>query len=125
MSRQWDGSDILLLVFGFIGAIGFGATAPAFCVIFGEMLDDMGMSASSDNGIENLKWQAKVLVIIGVYAWIVAFFMVSFYALFGERITFKTRIAYFSACLNKDSAYYDEQNPNEMASKIAKECATI
>ena len=72
-----------------------------------------------------MKKQAEILVYIGFYAWGIAFFMVSFYAMFGENITFKTRLAYFKSCIEKDSAFYDENNPTEMASKIAKECTAI
>ena len=35
------------------------------------------------------------------------------------------KIEYFKAALAKDAAYYDEQNPNEMASKINKEAAAV
>jgi ABC-type multidrug transport system fused ATPase/permease subunit len=34
-------------------------------------------------------------------------------------------MAYFKAVLEKDSEWFDEHNPTEMASKIAKECVTI
>lgn len=34
-------------------------------------------------------------------------------------------MAYFSAVLEKDAEWFDEHNPTEMASKIAKECVTI
>ena len=35
------------------------------------------------------------------------------------------KIEYFKAALAKDAAFYDEQNPNEMASKINKEAAAV
>ena len=35
------------------------------------------------------------------------------------------KIAYFEAALQKDADFYDVQNPNEMASKIAKEVAAV
>jgi len=36
-------------------------------------------------------------------------------------VAFKTKIKYFAACLEKDAAFYDVQNPNEMVSKITTE----
>jgi len=45
--------------------------------------------------------------------------------MFSERLAFHVRVNYFKACLEKDGAYFDEHNPNEMASKIAKECGAI
>ena len=32
---------------------------------------------------------------------------------------------YFRKCLEKDATFYDENNPNEMAAKIAKEISAI
>ena len=46
-------------------------------------------------------------------------------ALFSESISFKTRINYFQACLEKDADFYDLHNPTEMASKISKEVSAI
>jgi hypothetical protein len=46
-------------------------------------------------------------------------------ALFSESISFKIKLEYFKKCLEKDAAFYDVQNPTEMASKISKECSSI
>ena len=46
-------------------------------------------------------------------------------ALFAERIGFKLKLHYFKCCLEKDAAYYDEHNPTEMASRIAKEVSAM
>lgn len=46
-------------------------------------------------------------------------------SLFSESISFKIKVDYFKKCLEKDAAYYDIQNPAEMASKITKECSSI
>jgi ATP-binding cassette subfamily B (MDR/TAP) protein 1 len=46
-------------------------------------------------------------------------------AVFAEKISMKLKIQYFSKCIEKDAAYYDEKNPTEMASRISKECSAI
>jgi len=35
------------------------------------------------------------------------------------------KVAYFDQALRKDADFYDTQNPNEMASKIAKEVSAV
>ena len=42
-----------------------------------------------------------------------------------SNVAYKTRIAYFAACLERDATFYDEHSPSEMPSKIAKECSAI
>jgi hypothetical protein len=46
-------------------------------------------------------------------------------AVFAENIAFKIRIEYFKSCLEKDAAFYDDNNPTEMSSKISKEVSAI
>jgi len=62
---------------------------------------------------------------IGLGVWAVTFFQMSFLSMFAERIAFRTKIVYYKACLEKDAAWYDAHNPNEMASKISKEIGAI
>lgn len=50
---------------------------------------------------------------------------VACFMVFAESITYKFKVEYFQKSLSKDAAFYDEQNPNEMASKINKEAAAL
>lgn len=59
------------------------------------------------------------------FVWVSSAIQVSFMALFAERIAFKVKNHYFEKCLEKDADWYDKNNPNEMASRISKECAAI
>ncbi len=62
-------------------------------------------------------WQ----IIIAGLVFVVATLMVALFSSFSVSIAFKTKVAYFKACLDKDAAFYDIQNPQEMAAKISKE----
>jgi hypothetical protein len=44
---------------------------------------------------------------------------------FAENLSFKTKVDYFRACLDKDGEYYDENSPTEMPAKITKETEAI
>ena len=44
-------------------------------------------------------------------------------AIFAEKVAFRVKKDYFRACLDKDANFYDQNNPNEMSSRIAKEAS--
>ena len=62
---------------------------------------------------------------MGAVAMILSWWQISFLSVFAENIGHKIRVAYFKSVLEKDAAWFDENNPSEMASKISKECQTI
>jgi hypothetical protein len=48
------------------------------------------------------------------------------FTFFSENVVYRIKLKYFKEALEKDSAFYDkEEDPTEMGSKIAKECASI
>lgn len=75
--------------------------------------------------MSSVKDQALFMVYVGVFAFLMASSMNVFTALFSENIAFKTKIRYFTTCLEKDAAFYDENVPTTMASRISKECSAI
>jgi len=46
-------------------------------------------------------------------------------SIFAENVQFKIKVKYFETVLEKDAEWFDQNNPTEMASKIAKEVVTI
>ena len=44
---------------------------------------------------------------------------------YGRGLTVLGNMGGFREALNKDAAFYDEQNPNEMTSKINKEAGAV
>jgi len=65
------------------------------------------------------------MMYIGVGVWAVTFMQFAAMSMFSERLAFRTKIQYFERLLEKDSTWFDENNPNEMASKISKEISAI
>lgn len=49
--------DLLLFFLGTISSMVFGAALPSFCLIFGEMMDNLGASTSNNN-FDSLKTSA-------------------------------------------------------------------
>ena len=117
-------SDELLLMNGLFWSFLFGGSFPTMVVIFGQMVDDLG-GISIGNGENPMKKNA----IIMIYVALLTFFTSSMYivclGIFSESVAHKLKIKYFNKALQKDAAFYDEQNPTEMASKINKEASAV
>lgn len=94
VSRYASTSDLTLFYIGTTCSIGFGAALPAFCLLFGEMID--GVAASNDtSGFEGLKTQAAYMLYIGAGVMFIAFAQVSLMAVFAENIAYKIKKEYF------------------------------
>jgi len=65
------------------------------------------------------------MTLVGTVTAVGMFFKYTLFSIFAENIAYKLKLKYFRAALEKDSAYYDLQNQNEMASKISKECSAV
>lgn len=64
-------------------------------------------------------------ILVGTVTALGMFFKYTLFSIFAENISHKLKLKYFRAALEKDSAYYDLQNQNEMSSKISKECSAV
>lgn len=128
--RYMDSLDQAKFISGLTASVLFGGSLPAFCLLFGDMIDGVGETGvnpdpNDTSGFDGLQTQAKWMIIIGLGVWCFSWFQVTMLALFSESISFKIKMDYFKKCLEKDAAFYDVQNPAEMASKISKECSCI
>jgi len=68
---------------------------------------------------------SKWMVVGALGAWFVTFVRITSFNVFAKNVAHQTRVAYFTACLEKDAAYYDEHPPTEMASKISQEMSSL
>jgi len=98
----------------------FGATTVLGVALFGVAMDEIG--GSFTDGLRNV---AILLLYMGGVTWIFAWLQTSAWMIVATNVAYKTRIAYFAKCLERDAAFYDENIPSEMPSKIAKECSAI
>ena len=47
------------------------------------------------------------MIYVGLAVMVLAFFMVTFLAIFAENVSFKIKLAYFRATIEKDSKWFD------------------
>jgi hypothetical protein len=78
IGRFMDGSDKLKMILGMIGSFMFGAALPAFCLLFGGMIDGVGGtgsdSATDTSGYDALQKQAIWMLCIGFGVFIFSWF---------------------------------------------------
>ena len=124
MTRFADGCDKVLMFICFFWSFLFGAAMPGFCLVFGGLVDDLG-SQQPGTGNNPMQENTVFMVYVAVLAFVASAIYISSFSVFSESVSYKLKIEYFRAALSKDAAFYDEQNPNEMASKINKEAQAV
>ena len=65
------------------------------------------------------------MMVVGVVAAIFRTIQNAGLEIFAYNVSHKIRMAYFKAVLEKDSAWFDQNNPNELGTKILKESTLI
>ena len=81
----WTGfGDKMLAIIGLWSSIVVGAATPAFCIVFGDMIDGVGQT----QGLDALREQGIIMVIVGVIVWLMCLGMVGASEIFSERLGF-------------------------------------
>ena len=65
------------------------------------------------------------MIVIGFIAGFFKWVQTAGLEIFAFSISHKIKMEYFRAVMGKDSTWFDSNNPNEIATKIVKECAMI
>ena len=139
--RSTDSHDKCMFYFGIFFSSLFGAALPASFIIFAGLIKDLGGGSSgldekailktfSDpdiakkgrmSSINSMRFNATLQCYLAIAVMLFAGLQQFFFLTFAENLAFKTKIAYFAATLAKDAAYFDENSPTELPSKITKE----
>jgi hypothetical protein len=65
------------------------------------------------------------MIIVGAIAGFFRFIQSAGLEIFALNVAHKIKMKYFKAIMGKDSAWFDANNPNELATKIIKESEMI
>ena len=65
------------------------------------------------------------MLIVGFITGFGQFLRMGLFNIFADNISYNMKMSYFRAALEKDAAYYDLHNQNEVATKISKECSAV
>jgi hypothetical protein len=70
---------------GFFWSFLFGASMPGFCIIFGELVDDMG-SMNPGEGKNPMKDNFLMMIYIAIWAFVSSAIYISGFAIFSESV---------------------------------------
>lgn len=132
-------AELLLLLVGIIGTMGHGLSQPLLCLLFGNLIDEMGGGSSDaqfqptqamiDAGMEKMQKNMGTLcgkmALIGVGAIVSATLQGFCFKTFAEFQVRKMRVLYFEALLFKDIAWYDKNSVAAIPGNFADDMEKI
>jgi ATP-binding cassette, subfamily B (MDR/TAP), member 1 len=95
-------ADILdygLMALGTIGALGTGAALPVFCILFGQILDNLNKGGALQDAVDRI---VILFIILACGNLVVSFVQVVGWSISGERQAQKFRTKYVRAVLSQE-----------------------
>ena len=135
-------NEKILYYFAVFMSILTGVAGVGFSFVFGSMIDNVGQSPdlseeelrkiakaqiqkAQDEAWDNMRSSAARMLYVGAYTFVTWLVMVYGLNYVAAKVSYRIKIEYFKKCLEKDAAFYDLNNPMEMAAKISKESSII
>ncbi|KAB1228138.1 ABC transporter B family member 11 [Morella rubra] len=120
-----DSTDILLMIFGTLGAVGNGISMPLMTILFGELIDSFGNNQSDHEVVHVVSKVALKFVYLGLgAAWQHSF--VACWMVTGERQAARIRGLYLKTILRQDVAFFDkETNTGEVVGRMSGDTVLI
>ncbi|EXB47719.1 ABC transporter B family member 15 [Morus notabilis] len=105
-----DGVDLILMVFGFLGALGDGFSTPLVLLITSRLMNNIG-GASSDSAqdvfLKNINKNAVALLYLACGSFVACFLEGYCWTRTGERQAARMRARYLKAVLRQEVGYFD------------------
>lgn len=117
--------DALCMIVGFIGSGAVGAAQPCMMVLFGDLMDVMGLQVAGDNMKDSFNDIALKMVLLGAICFVCAWIGEAGWKVSGLRQSAMWRKTYLTAILRQDVSWFDTNNPGELSSKIAESTQLI
>lgn len=95
--------DYGLMAIGTLGALGTGASLPAFCILFGQALDKLNEGGNIQTAVNTV---VILFIIVACGNIVVSFVQVVGWTISGERQTQKIRTKYVRAILSQEIGWY-------------------
>ncbi|KAE8008382.1 hypothetical protein FH972_004901 [Carpinus fangiana] len=121
-----DSTDILLMIFGTIGAIGNGVCMPLMTVFFGDLINSFGQNQTNNAVVDVVSKVALKFVYLGLGVAVAAFLQVACWMVTGERQAARIRGLYLKTILRQDVAFFDlETNTGEVVGRMSGDTVLI
>jgi len=121
--RYASAGEMILFSITVVAILVYGSAQPMFSVLFGASSDTVNSAGHQE---KQTTWKRPVQMIgIGFVAGFFKWVQTAGLEIFAFTISHKIKMQYFKAVMGKDSTWFDANNPNEIATKIVKECNMI
>ncbi|KAL8114655.1 hypothetical protein AgCh_021498 [Apium graveolens] len=108
-----DTLDLLLMILGFLGAVGDGLSTPAMLFVTSKLMNNVGGTISSlpsdHDFTNNINQNALALCYLACAQWVASFLEGYCWTRTGERQASRLRTRYLKAVLRQDVVYFDLQ----------------
>ncbi|KAL5561100.1 hypothetical protein UlMin_030847 [Ulmus minor] len=121
-----DGTDVVLMIVGTIGAVGNGLALPLMTVFFGEMIDSFGSNQANTDVVDVVSKVSLKFVYLALGSLVAAFLQVACWMVTGERQAARIRSLYLKTILRQDVAFFDkETNTGEVVGRMSGDTVLI
>ncbi|CAL4974577.1 unnamed protein product [Urochloa decumbens] len=124
--RYADGTDVLLMVLGTVGALANGVSQPIMTVIFGQVINAFGGALSVDDVLGRVNKAVLNFVYLGIATAVVSFLQVSCWTMTGERQATRIRSLYLKSVLRQEIAFFDvEMTTGQVVSRMSGDTVLV
>ncbi|EGR27069.1 hypothetical protein IMG5_202500 [Ichthyophthirius multifiliis] len=123
--RYANKQDKILIIIGCIASAANGILMPLFSIIFGEMTDSFSPNSSPNQVVKSAGNQSLNFLYLAIGAFTLSFLIMSCWIISGERQSIQLRKEYFQAIMRQEVGWFDMNNPNQLATKIAQEITAV
>lgn len=100
-----DGPDIVILIIGVLGGVGNGVSQPMLCIIFGDLINSLGLG--QEGMMKEMERLCLIMALVGCANIVAATLQGACFKTFSERQAKKFRIEYFDLVLHQDVGWFD------------------
>jgi ATP-binding cassette subfamily B (MDR/TAP) protein 1 len=121
-----EDSDKKYIYMGVFFAVATGFGMPSISLLLGNVTDAFDPYRNTpDQMLHEVRRIALIFTAIGLAVWVTSAFYFMIWITIGEKNAFQFRLAYFKSILNQDVGWFDVNKPEELPSRLSKECISI
>ncbi|KAF8086658.1 hypothetical protein N665_0615s0008 [Sinapis alba] len=121
-----DSYDVLLMIFGSVGAMGNGVGLPLMTLLFGDLIDSFGQNQNNKDIVDVVSKVCVKFVYLGLGTLGAAFLQVACWMITGERQAARIRSMYLKTILRQDIGFFDvETNTGEVVGRMSGDTVLI
>ncbi|CAN8295898.1 unnamed protein product [Cochlearia groenlandica] len=121
-----DSYDVMLMIFGSIGAMGNGVCLPLMTLLFGDLIDSFGQNQNNKDIVDVVSKVCLKFVYLGLGTLGAAFLQVACWMITGERQAARIRSMYLKTILRQDIGFFDvETNTGEVVGRMSGDTVLI